>query len=87
MMGNVRCYENVLRQFDNFAQNVTLQNLDYEILSQFKNYNISIGNAKATIHLYLRTLRAIYNKGVLKHKLADQKPFAGVFAGFENQKL
>ena len=85
MMGNVRCYENVLRQFENFAQNVTLQNLDYEILSQFKNYNISIGNAKATIHLYLRTLRAIYNKGILKHKLADQKPFAGVFAGLKTK--
>jgi hypothetical protein len=41
-------------QFGNFAQNTSLQNLDYETLSRFKNYNVSIGNSKSTIHLYLR---------------------------------
>lgn len=85
MLGNVRCYENVLAQFENFARNVTLQNLDFAILEQFKNYNLSIGNSKATIHLYLRTLRAIYNKGILFYKFADQKPFTGIFKGMKVQ--
>ncbi len=79
LLGNVRCYENVIAQFGSFGKNVSLQNLDYGILMQFKNYNLGIGNSKPTIHLYLRTLRAIYNKGILKHKFADQKPFTGVF--------
>jgi len=79
ILGNVKCYENVIAQFGNFGKNVSLQNLDYTILMQFKNYNQSIGNSNATIHLYLRTLRTIYNKGILIHKFADQKPFKGVF--------
>ncbi|WP_193743749.1 phage integrase SAM-like domain-containing protein [Flavobacterium sp. 83] len=66
LLGNVRCYENVIAQFGNFGKNVSLQNLDYEILMRFKNYNVSIRNSKPTIHLYLRTLRSIYKKGILK---------------------
>lgn len=85
MLGNVRCYENVLAQFENFAQKVTLQNLDFAILERFKNYNLSLGNSKATIHLYLRTLRAIYNKGILYYKFADEKPFKGIFNGMKVQ--
>lgn len=87
ILGNIRCYENVLTQFGNFGKNVTLQNLDFAILEQFKNYNLSIGNSKATIHLYLRTLRAIYNKGILYHKFADQKPFTGIFAALKVQSF
>jgi phage-related protein len=68
--GNIKVYNNVIAQFGNFAQN-TLQNLD-ETLSRFKNYNVSIGNSKSTIHLYLRTLRSIYNKGILVHRLVDE---------------
>jgi len=85
ILGNVRCYENVIGQFRAFGKNVTLQNLDYNILMQFKNYNIGIGNSKATVHLYLRTLRAIYNKGILKHRFADSKPFTGVFDGLKTR--
>lgn len=85
LLGNVRCYENVIAQFDVFGKNVTLQNLDYNVLMQFKNYQTSIGNSKATVHLYLRTLRAIYNKGILMYKFADQKPFTGVFDGLKTR--
>jgi integrase len=85
LLGNVKCYENVIAQFRTFGKNVSLQNLDYSILMQFKNYNTGIGNSKATVHLYLRTLRAIYNKGILKHKFADQKPFTGVFEGLKTR--
>jgi len=83
VLGNVRCYENVIGQFENFAKGVTLQNLDYETLYRFKNYNISVGNSKSTIHLYLRTLRTIYNKGILFNKLSDQKPFERIFEGLK----
>jgi len=79
LLGNVRCYQNVITQFEPFAQNVALKELDYEVLMTFRNHNFSIYNSKSTIHLYLRTLRAIYNKGIRFHKLEDQKPFVGVF--------
>lgn len=87
ILGNVKVYDNVISQFRNFGKNVTLQNLDYETLIHFKNYNQSIGNSKSTIHLYLRTLRTIYNKGILIHKLSDQKPFARVFDGLKTKSF
>jgi hypothetical protein len=34
--GNIKVYNNVIAQFGNFAQNTSLQNLDYETLSRFK---------------------------------------------------
>jgi hypothetical protein len=83
--GNVKVYSNVIAQFGNFAQNTSLQNLDYETLLRFKNYNISIGNSKSTIHLYLRTLRTIYNKGIMMHRLVDEKPFARLFDGLKTR--
>jgi len=77
-LGNILVYENVVAQFGDFGKNVSLQNLDYEVLMRFRNYHTGIGNSKSTIHLYLRTLRAIYNKGILVHKLPNMMPFAGV---------
>jgi len=37
--------------------------------------------------LYLRTLRAIYNKGIAVHKLENLKPFAGVFDGLKQRSF
>lgn len=80
LLGTIKVYNNVIAQFKPFAAAVTLQNIDYEVLMRFRNYQSGIGNSKNTVHLYLRTLRAIYNKGVLLHKLPDNKPFTGVFS-------
>jgi hypothetical protein len=90
-LGNLRVYENVLAQFLPHGSDVTLQGLNYEILFRFRNYQIGIGNSKSTVHLYLRTLRAIYNKGIMEHQLQNKKPFEGVFANlkqrsFDNKK-
>jgi hypothetical protein len=87
LLGNVRCYENVISQFEIFGKNVSLQNIDYKILMAFKNYHIGIGNSKPTIHLYLRTLRSIYNKGIMMHQFKDLKPFAGVFDGLKTRSF
>lgn len=91
ILGNVKCYENVLAQFEPFGDAIPLQKLNYEVLMRFRNYNIGMGNSKSTIHLYLRTLRAIYNKGIMKYGFMDAKPFTGVFDGlktrsFDNKK-
>ncbi|SHG28616.1 tyrosine-type recombinase/integrase [Flavobacterium johnsoniae] len=91
LLGTVKVYENVISQFMPFAGSVTLKNIDYEVLMRFRNYQVGIGNSKNTVHLYLRTLRAIYNKGILIHKIPDEKPFTGVFAqlktkSFSNKK-
>ena len=81
MLGNIKVYDNVLNRFRPFGEDALLVQLDYELLNRFKRYLLGIGNAPATVHLYLRTLRSIYNKAVLRYKLFDEKPFAGVFSG------
>jgi hypothetical protein len=91
VLGNLRVYENVNKQFENFVRNVALDGLEYKNLMAFRNYQLGIGNSKSTVHLYLRTVRSIYNKGVLHHKLFNSKPFEGVFANlkqrsFDNKK-
>ena len=87
ILGNVKCYENVIAQFEPFGSAIGLQKLDYSTLMRFKNYHIGIGNSKSTIHLYLRTLRSIYNKGILKYQLVDQKPFTGVFENLKTRSF
>jgi hypothetical protein len=87
LLGNVRCYQNVITQFEPFAKNLALKNLDYEVLMLFRNHNFSLFNSKATIHLYLRTLRSIYNQGIRLYKLEDQKPFTGVFANLKTRSF
>jgi hypothetical protein len=86
-LGNLRVYENVLAQFRDFGRNVVLSELDYDVLIRFRNYQTGIGNSKSTVHLYLRTLRSIYNKGIAVHKLENLKPFAGVFDGLKQRSF
>jgi hypothetical protein len=81
LLGNIKVYKNVITQFRPIGENVNLVALDGVILQRFKNYQLGIGNAKPTVHQYLRTLRAIYNKGIARYKLFDEKPFASVFSG------
>lgn len=78
--GTVKVYENVISQFEIFGNDLTFDEIDFQALERFKNYQLSIGNSKATINLYLRTLRAIYNKGLLVYRIPDSKPFNGIFA-------
>lgn len=81
--GNAKVYENFINQVKPFVGGVALADLNYDLINRFKNYQIGIGNSKNTVHQYLRTFRAIYNKGILKHDLVDKKPFAGVFGGLK----
>ena len=81
--GNAKVYLNFLNQARPFLKNKMISEIDYELLHRFKNYQLGIGNSKNTVHQYLRTFRAIYNKAVLKHGIIDKKPFNGLFDGLK----
>jgi hypothetical protein len=87
ILGNCKVYENVRNQMEPFFRDVAVQSVDYEVLMRFRNYQLGIGNSKATVHLYLRTVRSMYNKGVLLYKLHDAKPFEGVFANLKQKSF
>ena len=83
LLGNVKVYDNVIKRFKEMHRSCMISQMDYSMLMRFRNYHLSVGNQKATVHLYLRTLRAIYNKCVLKYSIPDKKPFTGVFNGLK----
>lgn len=87
ILGNCKVYENVKNQMEPFFRDVSVQNVDYEVLMRFRNYQLGIGNSRTTVHLYLRTIRAMYNKAILLYKLHDAKPFEGVFTSLKQKSF
>ncbi|RZJ83786.1 MAG: hypothetical protein EOO20_22180 [Chryseobacterium sp.] len=83
--GNIKVYQNAVTQFKDFVQDIKIVDIDYDILVRFRNYQTGLGNKKNTVHLYLRTIRAIYNKALLFYKLPDSKPFKGVFSNLKTK--
>lgn len=82
--GNARVYENVVNQFNALLPGIGVMSLGYNDLMFFKKHQLGIGNSKATVNLYLRTLRSLYNKAIKVYGIEDRKPFNGVF---ENLKV
>ena len=89
--GNIKVYKNAMLRFKEMFAVCKISDINYEMLMRFRNYHLGIGNKKTTVHLYLRTLRAIYHKCLLRHELPDKKPFTNVFVNlkvnsFSNKK-
>lgn len=83
IMGNIKVYKGVMKRFGEMHRSCMISQIDYSLLMRFRNYHLGIGNQRSTVHLYLRTLRAIYNKCLLKYSIPDKKPFTGVFNGLK----
>lgn len=81
LSGNLDVYRNVFSQFEIYAGDASLKDLDYSLLMRFRNYKLGSGCSKSTVSLYLRTIRSVYNKALLIYKMPDEKPFVGVFKG------
>jgi integrase len=81
--GNLKVYQNVLNQFEVFIEDLPASEINYNVLTDFKQYLINKGNSKPTIHGYLSTLRSLYNKASIKYGFENKKPFAGIFAGMK----
>lgn len=84
LMGTARAFENVVSRLRVVSPDMSINTVDYNSLMFFRKYQESQGNSKSTVHLYLRTLRSLYNKAIKVYNLPDRKPFAGVF---ENLKI
>ena len=85
LLGNINFYKSALVAFNSYNPNLLISSLDYNLINNFKLFRIGSGNSKATVHVYLRTLRALYNKAVLQYKYLDTKPFNGVFVGLHTK--
>lgn len=80
---NATVYNTAKIQFQKYINKIDLSDIDYNILKGFVRRKKIQGLRPATIHNYLRTLRAIYNQAVKLKYVEDTKPFEGVFAGLK----
>jgi len=81
--GNAKVYTAALESFNNFMPALDFAKLDYKTIYRYREARLLVGNTRSTVGVYLRTLRAVYNKLVKIHGLPDTDPFKGVFAGIK----
>lgn len=71
--GNARTYDGVIKVFKTFRKDkdFTFNQLNYDLLKKFETYYLAKGNSINGLSVNLRTIRAIYNKGI-KAGLGDK---------------
>lgn len=64
--GNANSYYNILGLLKNYYKKKDLKfnELNYEFLKKFESYHLAKGNSLNGLAVYMKTIRAIYNKGI-----------------------
>jgi len=78
-IATAKSYENAYNILKVFRDDVLFDEINYNLLNDFKNWRVQIGNSKSTVHTYLRKYRAVYNEACRRNFTTDSKPFEGVF--------
>jgi integrase len=63
--GTSDVYRDTRNRIMEFKPKVSFQDINYRFLDEFENHLISKGNSASTVSIYLRTLRAAYNKAII----------------------
>lgn len=79
--GNYKIYNSCLKVYKELSPQLAWEDIDQRMILMFKKIFMQKGLAKNTVHNYLRTLRAIYNKISVTYRKENLKPFDGVFKG------
>lgn len=86
--GNAEFYDNILKIFQQFKKDILFEDLNYNLLTQFKIYK-SKTCVNNTINNYLRGIRAIYNEAVKRGVFVPEShvsPFYGIMPKLEPTK-
>ncbi|XOV92055.1 MAG: phage integrase SAM-like domain-containing protein [Bacteroidota bacterium] len=75
-IGNARSYKNVLREIKKFRKEVDLpfSELNYDFLLRFEKAYLARGNSENGLAVYMRTIRAIYNRAI-KENIVDAEGY------------
>lgn len=77
-IGTANVYYAAMMQLKKYRNEVYFSDFNYNFLLNFIQYKAENGIKKNTIHMYLRTYKAIYNEAVRRGITPDAKPFVGV---------
>ena len=85
--GNARNYETVLGVLKKFCEgkgksDLQFREVTYRFLKEFEHHHLSKGNSVNGLSVYLRAIRAIYNKAI-KEGIAKQEDYP--FRTYANQ--
>lgn len=74
--GNEKAYKTLLGVIKGFHTNkdLSFEEINYDFLNRFENYHLSKDNTYNGLAVYMRTIRAIYNKAI-KSELIDKKHY------------
>ena len=80
-IGNAWVYRNMRNSIKRFGRkSIHFSDIDSKFLSKYKSWLQSKGLANSTVHLYLRTLRAAFNKAIQEGEVSLQLyPFKNQF--------
>ncbi|MDA0197009.1 MAG: site-specific integrase [Bacteroidetes bacterium] len=75
-IGNARSYRNVLREIKKFRNNrdLSFAELNYDFLNRLEKAYLARGNSENGLAVYMRTIRAIYNKAI-KDGIAEKEAY------------
>ena len=81
--GNEKAYKTLLGVLKGFhsSKDLTFEEINFDFLSRFENYHLSKGNTYNGLAVYMRTIRAIFNKAI-NSELIDKKYYP-----FEKYKI
>jgi hypothetical protein len=85
--GNSVAYNTAVNQLKLYKSKLSFRDITPQLLENFKIWKKESGAQNSTISIYYRTLRAIYNKGVLKYSLSNEYPFKGLFQSIPVRKV
>ena len=75
-LGTADVYRDTRNRIIEFKPKISFQEIDVKFLEAFEAYLKANGNAASTISIYLRTLRAAYNRAIVKDLVkAELYPF------------
>lgn len=66
--------------------NLKFEQIDDVLLSNFEDILLARGITKNTSSFYMRILKSVYNRSVVKGLTEDKKPFKSVYTGVEKTK-
>jgi integrase/recombinase XerD len=78
-IGTARSYHEVMRLLQTYMQGkeLLLNDIDYSFLQAFETWHIGKGNGLNSLAVYMRTIRALYNKAIKSGLVeTDRYPFA-----------
>ena len=76
-------YMSTLRSFKEFmnGKDIAIGNITCDTTKRYEQFLRQKGLSLNTVSFYMRVLRAVYNKAVIKGKAIDIKPFRNVYTG------